>query len=283
MTKINNTLTDFGFTQKSFVIMGVLNITPDSFSDGGEYTKLDCAMNMAKKMIQDGASIIDIGGESTRPGAEEVSAEEEKKRVLPVIKEIRKFSDVAISIDTTKAVVAEEALLSGANIINDISGTTFDPEMIDLIRRFKPPTIIMHTSARPKEMQSNTNYENIIQDITDFLKTQFEKLVEAGLSPSDIIIDPGIGFGKTYEQNIEILKKLSCFKSITNNILLGVSRKSLFKTMLEADVKDRLAGTIATNLFAFQQGIKYFRVHDVLENVHALKTINLLATKKETT
>lgn len=276
MTSTKSTLKEFGFHQKPFVIMGVLNITPDSFSDGGQHLEISSALEMSKKMIKDEVSIIDIGGESTRPGADPVSVEEELKRVIPIIKAIRKFSDIPISIDTTKAEVAEEAIDAGANIINDISGATFDLEMLDVIGKTKAPTILMHTSARPKEMQSKTNYTNIIADICEFLKTQFDRLVATGLPATEIIIDPGIGFGKTYEQNLEILKNIDKFKTITENILLGVSRKSLFKTMLDAEVKDRLAGTMATNIFAYQKGIKYFRVHDVKENVHALKTINIL-------
>lgn len=273
------TLLQMNLTKQPYVLMGILNVTPDSFSDGGNFNTLEKARAGAEKMVQEGAHIIDIGGESTRPKAIPITLQEELDRAIPVIEIIRKFSDIPISIDTTKAIVAENALKAGADIINDISGCTHDANMIGIIKKHTPPVVIMHRQGTPATMQDNPTYINVIQEILQFLTTQAQKLQQAGLSNDQIIVDPGIGFGKSYEHNLAILKNLNKIKDTGYEVLLGVSRKSLFQKMLNAELNDRLIGTTTTNSLAFMNGVKYFRVHDIKANKQALETTKILMGK----
>jgi len=198
---------NFNWNQRTY-IMGILNVTPDSFSDGGEYNELQKAVNQALVMVKDGADIIDIGGQSTRPGALEVTLEEEINRVIPVIKAIREKTDIPISIDTTRAEVAQRAIASGADIINDISGATFDPDMLDTVARLQVPIILMHIRGNPQTMQTMTDYQDLIAEIEEFFFDRIAQCVQKGISKSNIIIDPGIGFAKNYQQNIDILNNI---------------------------------------------------------------------------
>lgn len=281
--RVNNkrmrTLQQMKLTELPYVLMGILNITPDSFSDGGSFNTLEKAKIGAEKMIQEGAHIIDIGGESTRPKAIPISLQEELDRAIPVIELIRKFSNIPISIDTTKAIVAENALNAGADIVNDISACTQDEKMIATIKTFKPVVVIMHRQGMPATMQENPNYGNVISEVIEFLSAQAKKLQLIGLIKEQIIIDPGIGFGKSYEHNLALLKNLPKIKESGYEILLGVSRKSLFQKMLQAEINDRVIGTTAVNSFAFLNGVKYFRVHDIKANKQALETTKTLLGK----
>ncbi len=273
------TLQKMNFAELPYVLMAILNVTPDSFSDGGNFNSIEKAVRGATQMIAEGAHIIDIGGESTRPKAKPISLQEELDRAIPVIEQIRKFSDIPISIDTTKANVAKAALLAGADIINDISACTHDPNMLATIKEYKPPTILMHRQGTPANMQENPTYHNVLEEVISFLGQQAKVLESQGLDKNQIIIDPGIGFGKTYEHNLALIKGLSKIKKLGYEILMGVSRKSLFQKMLGADINDRLIGTATVNIFAFSHGVKYFRVHDIKANKQALEATKILIGK----
>jgi len=254
---------NFDFSKRTY-IMGILNITPDSFSDGGLYFNKESAVEHAIRMEEEGADIIDIGGESTRPGAEPISVEEEIRRVVPVIEALKKKIKVPISIDTYKAEVAEEALSSGANIVNDISGLRFDPEMPGVIARYQVPVVIMHIKGTPRDMQINPTYKALIPEIMDYFKEGTEIAKKAGVSEERIIIDPGIGFGKTVEHNLEIIKHLNEFTSLKKPILLGPSRKSFIGKILgDLSVTERLEGTASAVAIGILNGANIVRVHDV--------------------
>jgi len=257
-------------------IMGIVNITPDSFSDGGLYLDHNKAFEHALKLEKDGADIIDIGGESTRPGANPISLNEEENRILPVIQEIRKKSNIPISVDTTKAEIAKKAIMLGANMINDISAGTFDPDMFKVAAKAEVPICIMHIKGNPKHMQDNPTYADIIEEIKDYFKTAINRATLAGISPDKLIIDPGIGFGKTAEDNIKILQNISKFRIFNKHILIGTSNKSFIGAMLNLNVKERLEPTLATILYAFQQGTSIFRVHDVLATKKFLSMVEIL-------
>ena len=247
-------------------LMGILNVTPDSFSDGGQYNTLQSALSQAQYMINHGADIIDIGGQSTRPGAEEISYTEEFERVIPIIKAIREQFSIPISIDTTRAKIAEKAIAAGADMINDISGGTFDPEMFNLAARVDVPIILMHMRGKPENMQQMTNYQDLVPDILDFLGLQLQKAIACGVDSEKIIIDPGIGFAKTFEQNIQLLRRLSDFKVLGVPILIGTSRKSFIgKIINQQDPQKRVWGTAATCCSAIMSGADILRIHDVAE------------------
>lgn len=250
---------------KRTYIMGILNVTPDSFSDGGKFTTPDQAVRHALKMIDDGADIIDIGGESTRPGAEPISAEEELKRIIPVIEDIVRTVNTVISVDTQKAKVAEAALKAGAKIINDISGLRADPKMAEIAAKFEVPVVVMHMQGKPCDMQVNPQYQDLIAEIVDYLEKSVKIACEAGVAEHKIIIDPGIGFGKTVEDNLQILQRLKEFKSLGKPILVGTSRKSLIGKVLGLPVENRIEGTAATVALAISRGADIVRVHDVAE------------------
>lgn len=264
---------EFSF-DKSYT-MGILNITPDSFSDGGKFISHDRAVEHALSMIENGADIIDIGGESSRPGSEPVSAEEEINRVVPVIKKIlRNYPDTIISVDTTKHKVAEEALSCGAEIINDISALNFEPELLDNVLKHSASIVLMHMKGTPKNMQSNPVYNDVTQEIYDFLYEKVQSVSKAGVK--NIFIDPGIGFGKTLDHNLEILKRLEDFKSLGYPILIGVSRKSFLGRMLDLNVNERDTATAIIETLAVHKGAKIIRTHNVKNGVQVCSLLNNL-------
>lgn len=245
-------------------LMGVLNITPDSFSDGGEFNSPAAALTQAQYLVEAGADIIDIGGQSTRPGAELVSLKEELERVLPTVEAVRSAVNVPISVDTTRATVAAEAVAAGADLVNDISGGTFDSEMFSVVAHLKVPIILMHIRGTPQTMQQLTEYENLITEIYQFLEQQIAAAVAAGIERSHLIIDPGIGFAKTAEQNLLLIQQLSKFRSLGVPMLVGVSRKSFIGRILnQPDPKARVWGTAAACCGAIAGGADILRVHDV--------------------
>ena len=260
--------------EKESLIMGILNVTPDSFSDGGLYFDTQKAINHALSMIEDGADIIDIGGESTRPFSDPVSVDDELLRVIPVVKELRKRTDTVISIDTTKSTVAKEACLVGADIINDISGMLFDAEMIDVAKDIGCPVVLMHIKGNPKTMQEDPTYDNVVSEIKCHLLDRIDYVIENGIDRKNIILDPGIGFGKTIENNFEILNRLDELTSIEYPFLIGVSNKSFIGKTLNINENDRLQGTIVANTIALQKGCKIFRVHNVKEAKRCLLIAN---------
>ncbi|RHW76104.1 dihydropteroate synthase [Colwellia sp. RSH04] len=253
-------------------VMGILNVTPDSFSDGGKYTQTDKAISQVAMMIEQGATIIDIGGESTRPGAAEVSENDELSRVIPLVKLIKAHFDVLISVDTSKAEVMAEAINSGADIINDVRALQND-NCLEVIAKSNVPVCLMHMQGLPRTMQNNPQYENLIDDIMLFFQQRINVCQQAGIAKERIIIDPGFGFGKTLKQNYQLLAHLSQFKSLGLPILSGTSRKSMIGNLLNRDVEQRLAGSLTTAIIAAQQGANIIRVHDVAETVDAMKVL----------
>jgi len=253
--------------------MGILNVTPDSFSDGGNYFDLETAVNYGLKMLEHGAHIVDIGGESTRPGSDPVSSEEELKRVIPVIKKILDTNkDAVLSIDTTKVKVAEEALKCGAQIVNDISGGVFEPEIFNAAKEFNAGFVIMHIKGRPKTMQQNPGYENLVQEVYDFLAVQSAKAQAAGIEK--LFLDPGIGFGKSVQDNFKLLKRLEDFKSLSFPLLIGLSRKSFIGKSLNLEMDERDEASNALNLLAIDKGARIIRTHNVKLGVQTCRLMN---------
>ena len=254
----------FDYNKRTY-IMGILNVTPDSFSDGGIFNSVDKALEHAKEMIKEGADIIDLGGESTRPGHKYVDVDEELRRVIPVIKKLKSELDIPISVDTYKAQVAEESLKLGVEMINDIWGLRKDKNMASVIAKYKAHICIMHN-------QDNTEYDkDIMESIKEFLLESINIAIESGIDKEKIILDPGIGFGKTYEQNLEVLKRLGELKSLGYPILLGTSRKSVIGNTLNLPPQERVEGTIATTVLGIKDGVDIVRVHDVEKNLRAAK------------
>ena len=250
-------------------IMGIVNVTPDSFSDGGKYNSLNSAVKHANSLSWQGADFIDIGGESTRPGAIAVSPEVEIERIESVIYNVRNLNTV-ISVDTRKASVAEVAIACGASLVNDVSGFKFDPELLPLCVAKAVPVCVMHSQGLPETMQKNPQYEDVVLDVYDFLETQISLLIEAGISRTKIIADPGIGFGKTMEQNLALLEKLSLFHGLGVPLLLGVSRKGFVGKVTGVEKsEERVVGSVAAALTGVSQGVQIFRVHDVQETRQA--------------
>ena len=243
--------------------MGVLNLTPDSFYDGGKYTRVDKALKHVESMIVQGADIIDIGGESTRPGSHGVSLEEECGRVIPIIEEINKRFDVVISIDTTKSGVALEALKQGVSIVNDISGFKFDEKIAEVASEYRAGVVLTHTSSRPRDMQNNTQYKSLLQDVIKSLRTSISTAEDKGIDKDSIIVDPGFGFGKTVEQNLILLKNLSRIRELGKPILIGTSNKSFIGKTLNAEINKRTEGTAATIAIGISNGASIIRVHDI--------------------
>lgn len=251
-------------------IMGIVNVTPDSFSDGGKYTNLDTAFEHVKDLVLAGASIIDVGGESTRPGAAIVSEQEELDRVIPLVEKISQELDVWISVDTSKAAVMKETLEVGAHIINDIRSLTEESAM-DVVAKYKCPVCLMHMQGNPQTMQEDPHYDDLIGDISLFLFERIHTCINAGIKRENIIIDPGFGFGKTLDQNYKLLGQLDRFLSFGLPLLVGMSRKSMIGNLIKASVDERLVGSIAAHLYAVQKGANILRVHDVKEMSEALK------------
>jgi dihydropteroate synthase len=269
----------FDFSKKTY-IMGILNVTPDSFSDRGLYFNKSKAIKRAIQMVEDGADIIDVGGESTRPGSESITIDEELKRIIPVIEVLSKEIKIPISIDTYKSEVTRIALDAGASMINDISGLRFDPKMAEIVSEYQVPVVIMHIKGRPKDMQQNPVYEALIPEIMDYLREGIAIATRSGISEDKIIIDPGIGFGKTSEHNLEIINKLWEFTSLEKPILIGPSRKAFIGKILgDVPVTERLEGTAAAVAISIMNGVNMIRVHDVKEMVRVAKVAD--AVKRE--
>lgn len=253
------------------LIMGVLNVTPDSFSDGGLFLRTEDAVRRAEEMAQEGADIIDIGGESSRPGAEPVPLEEELRRVIPVVREVARRLSVPISVDTYKAEVARRALEEGASIVNDISALRFDPDMAEVVARRRAPVVLMHMKGTPRDMQRNPYYEDVLGEVEGFLKERKEAAVGMGIPEENIILDPGIGFGKRVQDNLQLLKNLDRLVALGSPVLVGTSRKSFIGAVLDLPVEERLEGTLATLVLAVAKGAKILRVHDVRPAVRVVR------------
>ncbi len=254
------------------LVMGILNVTPDSFSDGGRFTQNEALSAQIKTMLNSGADLIDVGGESTRPYAEPVSEDEELRRVLPAIACIRALhSSIPISIDTTKAEVARQALNTGADLINDVSGLRFDPDMIRIAIAHEAPVILIHMRKTPKDMQDEPVYDNVIQEIRDFLAERISWATQQGLDRQRIIVDPGLGFGKTVAHNLTILKHLRAFKKLECPLLIGHSRKGFIGKLLTLEAQDRDLATAMISSYCATQGADILRVHDVEKTMQAVR------------
>ncbi len=260
----------------STLIMGILNVTPDSFSDGGEFNSVPLAVEHALQMEKDGADIIDIGGESTRPGAVSVSLQEELDRVISVITDIRTLSDVMISVDTTKADVAREAIVAGASLVNDISGMTADTTMASVVKDFDVPIVIMHIKGTPKDMQDNPHYHNLMMEINAYFLERISFAKRSGINDNQIILDPGIGFGKTVEDNFTIIKELNTITGLGHPVLVGPSRKSFIGQTLNLPENERVEGTAAAVVASVINGARIVRVHDVKEMWRVVKIADKL-------
>ena len=261
------------------MVMGILNVTPDSFSDGGVHFDQSKAVHAAMQMEEDGASIIDIGGESTRPGAEAVPADDEIGRVAPVIEQIRRRSNVVISIDTTKAAVAEAALTAGADMLNDVSALRDDPAMLPFAARSRVPIVLMHRRGDPRTMQQLTKYDDVVDDVATELRGFVTRAIDGGVDASQILVDPGIGFAKNGEQNLEILARCGEFRAIAP-VVIGASRKAFIGNLTGRPAgPDRMVGSLAAVAAAFRGGAAIVRVHDVRQTVDFLKVIAAIDQK----
>jgi dihydropteroate synthase len=259
---------------KRGMIMGVLNVTPDSFSEGGEYFGTDEAVDRGVQVAAEGANVIDVGGESTRPGAEPVSPKEELRRVVQVIEKLRDKIDILISIDTSKSEVASAALDAGASIVNDVTAGRGDERMLPLAANRKAAVVLMHMQGEPRTMQKNPQYGDVVREVADFFRQQYTRALECGVDPMAIAFDPGIGFGKTLEHNLSLLRNLEQLRVQDRPLVVGVSRKSfLGKLVGSNEMRDRLAPTIALTAILRTRGADILRVHDVKENVAALRTV----------
>lgn len=256
-------------TEHQTYIMGILNVTPDSFSDGGKYSRIDAALAHAEKMIRDGADIIDVGGESTRPGHMQITDEEETARVVPVIEALKARFDTPVSVDTYKSAVAREALKAGADLVNDIWGLKYDPQMAGLIAESGAACCLMHN-------RNNTDYRQFIPEFLDDMRECVRLADEAGIAWDKIILDPGVGFGKTYEMNLEVISRLEVMHELGLPILLGTSRKSVIGLTLDLPPEEREEGTLVTTVFGVQKGCAFVRVHDVEKNKRAIRMTRAL-------
>jgi len=261
-------------------LMGIVNITPDSFYDGGKYNSdIKTILNYVEKQINDGADIIDVGGQSTRPGSEEISEEEEAKRVVNVIKEIKQNFSVPVSIDSYNYNVIKQCLDMGADIVNDITGLNNDDRIAELCKAYKTGLILMHMQGMPLNMQDNPTYDDLVNNIIDSLDNSIETALLKGANIETIVVDPGIGFGKTTNHNLEIIKKINEFKSLSRPVLLGLSNKSFIKKILDLDIDKRIIPTVASNCMAYLNGGSIFRVHNIKENKQALEIIKQINYK----
>ena len=256
-------------------VMGILNVTPDSFYDGGWHFDSISTQKRIEEMIAEGAEIIDIGGESTRPGSKPVNIEDELERVIPAIEFVKNISDIPISIDTQKAEVARKAVEAGACVVNDVGGLR-NNDMISTVAELQIPVIIMHMQGTPENMQANPQYDDTVQDIKDWLKERINTAEIAGIKRSNVIVDPGIGFGKNLKHNLEILGGLSKLKNMAGGVLLGASRKSFIEFLTGAEDSDRLTGSLTAAMMGAAAGVDLVRVHDVKETKKAIKAINTL-------
>ena len=272
MKIIKNLLAD----KKTPLVMGIINCTPDSFFNSSRKTALNDALETAFRMIDEGADIIDIGGESTRPGSEYVEPEEEISRVIPFIREFRKQTDFPVSVDTRKSGVAEQALLNGADIINDISALSDDPDLADVIVRYNAGIVLMHKKGLPSDMQDNPVYEDAVSEIRKYLETRINYALEKGISSDRIIIDPGIGFGKRLQDNIDIIKNIETFRETGYPVLVGHSRKSFLGMLTDREPEERLGASLAAGIISAVNGADILRVHDVKETSDTLEIFRAL-------
>lgn len=263
-------------TGRRTVLMGVLNVTPDSFYDGGRRASPEQAVAHGLRLAEEGADIIDIGGESTRPGARPVSVEEEISRVVPVIRELRRLVPLPLSIDTYKAEVAREALSVGADMVNDISALRFDPSMADLVAAEKVPVVLMHMQGTPRTMQSEPRYRDVLLEVKNFLAAQARFAIQAGVAPGNIIIDPGIGFGKNLEHNLTLLKGVPDLADLGHLVMVGASRKTFIGKILGVEPDERLEGSLAAAVSAVLAGAHLIRAHDVLATRRALRVADAI-------
>jgi len=254
-------------------VMGILNVTPDSFSDGGRFTQLESAVAQGIAMARDGAAIIDVGGESTRPGSDRVSLDEELARVLPVIERLRAETSAVISIDTYKAEVARQALAAGAALVNDVSALRMDPAMGEVVAESGAPAILMHMQGEPKTMQQDPHYDDVVDDVRAFLDERMAFALARGVDEEQLLIDPGIGFGKTVAHNLVLLRGLGRLKELGRPLVLGASRKRFLGAILGAEPGGRLVGTVASTVIGLLNGADVVRVHDVRENFEALRVV----------
>lgn len=256
-------------------VMGILNVTPDSFSDGGAFDMLENGLTQTALMLSEGADIIDIGGESTRPGAQDVSVQQELDRVIPVIESISQRFDTIISIDTSKAQVMTEAIHAGASLINDVRALQ-ENAALDAAVAAKVPVCLMHMQGQPRAMQQNPLYDDVVKDVMAFLQARISICIEAGIDAQQIIVDPGFGFGKSMEHNYQMLANLEVFHQLNMPVLAGMSRKSMLGTLLQRETDQRLAGNVTVATIAAQKGAQIIRVHDVKETVDAVKVVNII-------
>jgi dihydropteroate synthase len=261
-------------------IMGVLNVTPDSFSDGGAYRSRNDAVARALQMVEEGADMIDVGGESTRPGAEAVTVEEEIARTIPLLEVLREKTDVALSIDTTKSEVASRALAAGADIVNDVSALTFDPDMIGVVASTGAGVVLMHMRGDPRTMQVNPAYDQVVSEVAAYVRERVAACVAAGIEPDRLAVDPGIGFGKTVDHNLALLRGLPVLAALGRPLLIGLSRKSFLGALTGRGVDDRLAAGLGAQAFAVMSGAHLLRVHDVKETCDAVRIVDILRDRQ---
>ncbi len=253
--------------------MGILNVTPDSFSDGGRYCRLEDAVERGLQIAGEGADIVDVGGESTRPGAAEVPAAEETERVVPVIENLSRRTGAVISVDTMKAAVARAAIKAGARIINDVSALTFDPDMVNVAREFGPGVVLMHMQGTPRTMQKEPRYQDVVAEVSAYLKLRVGDLAAAGLDRQTLAVDPGIGFGKTVEHNLSLLAGIDAIAACGRPVVIGLSRKSFLGRITGREAGERLAASVAGLAFCVLNGAHVLRVHDVRESYDAVRTL----------
>ena len=264
-------------------LMGIVNVTPDSFSDGGRFLAHEAAVEQALRLVADGADILDVGGDSTRPGAEAVSIDEEIRRVVPVIEQLARKTDIPISVDTSKAEVARQALQAGARIVNDISGLRFDSDMIDVCRESRCGVVVMHMQGTPQTMQLEPHYTDVVEEICEYFRERLETLVRGGIAAERIVLDPGIGFGKTAQHNLEILAHIARFHELGRPILIGHSRKRFLKKIIGRDVDESPFGTVGVSVALAQQHVDIVRVHDVAANRDAIAAYRAVCDSLNTT
>ncbi|RUO68922.1 dihydropteroate synthase [Idiomarina ramblicola] len=258
--------------EKPLQVMGIVNVTPDSFSDGGEYNRLDDAIDHVAQLIDDGADMVDIGGESTRPGSHAVAVQEELDRVIPLVKAVRQRFDVSISVDTTKPVVMSESIKAGANLINDVNALREDGAL-EALSGTNAKVCLMHMQGEPRSMQLNPHYDDVICDVKTFLQERIQACESAGIQRERIWLDPGFGFGKSARHNYQLLQRLQAFHELQLPLLVGMSRKSMIGHVTGRDVNERLAGSLAAATIAAMKGARIIRVHDVKETVDAMKVV----------
>jgi dihydropteroate synthase len=274
ITKKNKNFSNLNF-KKNPNIMGILNLTPDSFSDGGKFNKKNSGYNYALNLFKIGANIIDIGGESTRPGSKSISNKQEWNRIKNTLKSIDK--KITISLDTRKSDIMEKGIKNGVKLINDISGLSYDEQTIKILKKYNTPFIIQHTQGTPETMQQNPKYKNVLLDIYDFFQEKIKFVRLNGIKHNNIILDPGIGFGKNLKHNMNLISNISIFHSLGFPVLLGLSRKKFIKDLSgKNDTKERLGGTVSSSVFAIMQGVQVLRTHDVNELIQGIKVFKNL-------